>query len=296
LKNLFLLLSTAAAFLVVGCTQAPTKIYTTQDLDTLILEKSLKTPIKVGSDTIILDVRAPFDFAMSHLPQAVNMRVADFADQQGPYPGRLKADMGDEIKRLALLGISPQSQVVIVGQAHGGKGDEGRLAWVLLYLGISDVQTSHIDKLGLRYSNIEPPPRENAKPWTPNYRLSLLATRSEVIQAATSRHNDRVHILDVRSKNEFFSKNRKLQYEVPDLRAINIEWSEFFTPEGRPKASIVAQLKAVNIGPNDRVIVISNNGVRSGAVAYALLALGYKKAANFAGGYSELLKLQNRDR
>jgi thiosulfate/3-mercaptopyruvate sulfurtransferase len=36
------------------------------------------------------------------------------------------------------------------------------------------------------------------------------------------------------------------------------------------------------------VEVISNHGVRSGAVTWALRRLGYTKARNFAGGYEQV--------
>lgn len=276
---------------VFSCAQQPTKTYTSGDINTQILAKSLQQPIKVTEETIVLDARPPFEFAVIHLPQAVNIQWRDFADIQGPFPGRLKKDLQQEAKRLALLGVTPQSQVIVVGRGLNGQGEEGRIAWTLLYLGVQDVQVAEADSLGLRYTNISPPPRANAPFWEPQIRNSLIATKEEVIRAGTSKHDERVHILDVRSKDEYFSKNRALQYEVPDLRAVNIEWKDFFTAQGRPNPAIKAQLEAINVLSGDRVIVISNNGIRSGAVTYALLSFGYKKAANFPGGYSELLNM-----
>ncbi|MCB0350685.1 MAG: hypothetical protein KDD38_05840 [Bdellovibrionales bacterium] len=279
-------------FFVVSCAQKPTKIYQSYDVNTNVLQTKLAKPIRVTDSTVIIDARAPFEYAMSHLPQAVNLQWSDFADTRGPYKGRLKSDLTDSLRRLSLLGISPQSEVVILGSGLKGRGEEGRLAWTLLYLGVENIQIAEGDSLGLRYSNIVPPPRVNAKSWEPKLRLSILADKKEVKKIATSPQDGRTHILDVRSKNEYFSKTRKLEYEYPDLRATHIEWTEFYTPDGRPNLSIREQLSAVHIRPTDRIVVISNNGVRSGAVSYALLALGYKNTANYPGGYAELLDLK----
>jgi thiosulfate/3-mercaptopyruvate sulfurtransferase len=63
-----------------------------------------------------------------------------------------------------------------------------------------------------------------------------------------------------------------------------LEWKEFFGPKGLPQKSVQAHLETLGITKDSKVIVISNHGVRSGAVTYALQYLGYN-ARNFAGGY-----------
>lgn len=290
----FIFLISTLQVVFVGCVQAPTKVYSTQDIDLQYLNRLSREPVQVTEETVILDARPPFEFAVIHHPKAVNVQWTDFADVSGPYPGLLRSDLSQEARRLALLGVTPETLVIVTGQGVRGRGEEGRLAWTLFYLGINRVQIVDTDKLGARYSNLLPPPRPNAEPWEPVLRPTIMAQKNEVIRVATSKSNNREHILDVRSKEEYFSKNRQLEYEQPDLRAVHIEWKEFFTVDGRPNRGIRDQLRAINIEPNDRVIVISNNGVRSGAVTFALLSLGYKNAANYAGGYSELLKTQVR--
>ena len=121
------------------------------------------------------------------------------------------------------------------------------------------------------------------------YDPSLLANKSEIVNKVTNKTQEKVHIIDVRSQNEYFSKNKNLKYQWPDLNAVHIEWKQFFNQKGRPNLDIKGQLKSIQIMPEDRVIVICDNGLRSGAATFALLSLGYKKAASFAGGYQELL-------
>jgi hypothetical protein len=52
---------------------------------------------------------------------------------------------------------------------------------------------------------------------------------------------------------------------------------------------VKSRLQAVGILPTDRVILVSNKGVRSGAAAYALLAIGFARVQNFTSGWNSLL-------
>lgn len=281
--------------LMLGCaTQPPTKTFTSHDIDSLFSEKALKKPIEITEDTIIIDARKPFDYAVAHSPRAYNMQWSDFADVQGPFPGRLKGDLSQDVLRLSLIGVTPKSKVVVVGYGQQGHGEEGRLAWTLVYLGINNVQVSDMDSLGLRYSNLVAPPKPNAERWQPEIETSVLVSKKELLNVITSKQVERVHIIDARSHDEYFSKNKKLEYELPDLRAVNIEWKQFFTAQGRPNLKMRQQLQAIHIQPEDRVIVICDNGVRSAAVTFSLLSIGYRKAALFSGGYAELLDKRQR--
>lgn len=280
-----------------ACVQAPTKIYTNEEFDTSILARGLKSKIVVDENTFIVDARSDFEFAIAHFPQAIHLSWSDFTDAQEIIRrergtaalGRVKKDIDPILRRLALYGLSLDSKIIIVGKANKGDASEGILAWMFLYLGFKNVQTAQIDTLGIRYSNLLNSPKPNVLPWEAEIRHSLVASRDEIKSAASSKHDDKVHIIDVRSKDEYFNKNSKLQYQMPDLRAIHIEWKEFYTNDGRPNQDIRKQLESVNISRNDRILVISNRGLRSAAATYALLVLGFSKAANYDGGYEELV-------
>jgi 3-mercaptopyruvate sulfurtransferase SseA len=51
---------------------------------------------------------------------------------------------------------------------------------------------------------------------------------------------------------------------------------------------------SVGITENKEIFVIGNQGIESAAVTLALRDLGYKLAANYAGGYVELLAFAPR--
>jgi thiosulfate/3-mercaptopyruvate sulfurtransferase len=281
----------ALSLAVLSCAEKPTQIYTSEDVDVLFLEKNLVRPIEITNSTVIIDARSPFDFAMVHHPNAINLQWTDFSDTtEGASPGLLKKDLALDAQRLAFAGVDLNSQVVVVGKAFDGLGAEGRIAWVLLYMGVRDVQTADVDSLGLRYSNLSPPPRENKPIWKPAPHESIIVSKDEFLE---TRHDPSiVKVIDVRTPLEFSNKKMSLAAKYPEMHAINISWTQFFTIKGRPNAAVRKTLADAHIGLHDRILLISNQGVRSGAVTYALLALGFKNAANYTGGYVDLLDLK----
>jgi 3-mercaptopyruvate sulfurtransferase SseA len=194
-------------------------------------------------------------------------------------------------RKLALLGIHPKTPVVVIGYGHKGSGDEGRLAWALLYYGVNDVQTVSVDGLDVYFTHQETPARKNAEIWDTPVRENFVMDRADFIHMAMSPRKSNEHttyIIDVRSKDEYFNRNE--DYETPDLHALQIDWHEFYGGDGRPQKSIRSKLHGVDVKDEDMIVLISNNGVRSCAAAYALMALGFKHVRVFLGGWDALVK------
>ena len=222
----------------------------------------------------------------------MNLNWEDFSDRNGRFKGRLKQDLNDEARRLALLGISPESDVVVVGYGAQGEGGEGRMAWTLASMGVRKVQFvdfAYFKKLPL--SNKIEPPRKNVPFWEVKTSHPLSASKEELLSVITAaaEGGTRTRILDVRSEREYFAKQGLgMGYSQPDIQAVHIPWTEFLTNHGRPNLQLVDQLSGIGIKPSDRLILISNQGVRSATATMALLAMGFTNSVNFAGGYQEL--------
>lgn len=293
-QNIFVVVALFAGSLILSsCSTVPpaTKVYETQDVETRVLVDKLSKPITITESTVIIDARTSFDFSMTHIPGSINLSWTDFAESKSEVPGLLKSDLFAETRRLARMGIGPDTPVVVAGYGPNGSGDDGRLAWTLLYLGIKDVQLAQIDALGMSYSNlINPPPKTSMAIWKPKVASKLIADRKEIVKVGTSAAHDRFHIIDVRTEKEYLQRaSDGGPYMLPDLRALNVPWTEFFTTKGRPNMNVVAKLRGIQILPEDRVLIISNRGIRSGAAAFALTSMGYKNVGNYAGGWSELV-------
>lgn len=287
----FLALTIGVLFLP-ACQLKPTKVVETTQLDVGLLVKNTQENFKLDPDMILVDARGAFEFSLSHPPGAFSLPWEELAQSTSPVPGRTRGDLEVVAKRLALLGLTPQSRVVVVGKGRAGAGEEGRVAWSLVHLGFKNVQIVGVDLFRRELTGASEPPRPNASPWVVRSLPQLEAQRSEILKAAAQVIREgapRIHVIDVRSHKEYFRREGREGYSTPELRAINIPWPEFITEHGRPDRTLRKKLQAIGVGSTDRILTISNRGVRSGAAAFVLLSLGFTNVGNYTGGYTELL-------
>lgn len=251
------------------------------------------TGIVVGSGTIIIDGRPPAEYLFSHIQGSLSMRWEDFSQSKQPHQGLLDPDLFFHARRLARYGISPESSVIVVGRGRSGDGEEGRLAWTLRVLGLKQVQFAHIDQFSIPLSTQDSPPLPPVPMWKPEIDESLRVSKKEFLAKLATDRRDLV-LIDVRSERDYLGKEgTMISRKAPDLGAINIPWTEFITKTGLPDSTIKARLEEVGITPQKQVLVIDQKGVRSALVTLVLRELGYKSAANFAGGYQELIHAGN---
>lgn len=285
----FLILILLSIGFLVGCKQAPTKVY--QSVPTQVKESEAKD-IKITDKTVIVDARPAFEYTVAHLNGAINLRPEDFTQKEAPFFGYLDKDTFGLARYLASKGISPETPVVVVGRGLKGQGEEGRVAWTLKYLGVKDVRFASIDYFSMPLTSAEAPPREPTTIWKPDMDESLQVSRSEWIQAMKMPRVDMASpvLMDVRSAEEYLGKvSSKSQKSPPDVGAINVPWTEFFQKNGLVNETVKVRLQEVGITPERKIFVIANKGIESAAVTMALRELGFSKAANYAGGYVELM-------
>jgi thiosulfate/3-mercaptopyruvate sulfurtransferase len=257
--------------LCLGCQLAPTKGDSRREYELADLQKKSSQRLKVTPATVLLDARSPFQYQLSHVPGSLNLQWQEATDAL--------------VKQLAFLGVAPGVPVMVIGDGIAGQGEEGRLAWTLFYLGVTDVQTVAIRHFGTQLTQQETPPPKNAEPWTPVLHGGMNLDQAHFDAELFPKGHPRpakTFLLDVRSPKEFVA----VTAANPDLTAINIDWREFLTEDGRPQFKMVRRLAEVNIHRDDRIILISNHGVRSAAAAMALLDIGFSRVAHFPAGYA----------
>ncbi len=258
--------------ILVGCQMEPTKVVETQSRPFMqIVEKSAK-PIEIGEATVVLDVRSSFDYGLNRIANSLHFPWTNLAEHESS--GEPLRDSRMAALRLSLLGVTPTTPVVIAGYGLNGKGEEGRLAWNLLLLGFQDVQVTTVEAFRRTMTQVNSPVAQNVKPWKVSLQDKLIATILD----------KRARVIDVRSEKEYLTPTAKQTAVLAGVNVINIEWKQFFTASGRPDVKFRDKLLSVGIHPDDRIILISNHGVRSSAAAYALLALGYSHVENFIAG------------
>lgn len=292
-----------ALFLQLGCEHQPTKVVSEHSV---MPEPSVHLSAEkiMALRPVILDVRSPFEFNLSHVPGSINVRWEDFSRQENQQHGLLQSDLFSIARRLSLIGIDPETPVLVLGLGHKGQGEEGRIAWTLQMLGVKDVYTLVHTSFRSMNPKEEAPAVKNKSLWKPDVQESLNLNLSQfsavigkskvdyVIQGRKlSEWKNKIVILDVRSEAEFNLPNHHFP-KTNSTPIVNIEWKKFFAENGKTSDHIEKVLNSKALSADHLFIVISNHGLRSAAVTYALKVRGYTKVTNFSGGYEQLSSLQ----
>lgn len=292
------------AFIAVfaGCITQPTVVRENPERQMQAADYLL-APITLTPETVVVDARPRFDYSIVHIPRSVSLQWSDFTEPQPNQKGIVQNDVFAAARRLARAGIGPDTPVVVIGRGKSGDGEEGRVAWMLAYLGVERVQFADLESFKVRMTNSLETNAPAAVPvWKPETVENLNATRAEVQfvmnkkatvtpQAFTPGAAPVLYrILDVRGGKDYLGHvGMGAKVDIPNMEAINIPWQEFFTKDLRPDPAIKQKLIAVGVTPEQRILVIDQSGVSSAAVTMALRGLGFAKAANYSGGLVDLL-------
>jgi thiosulfate/3-mercaptopyruvate sulfurtransferase len=250
--------------------------------------------VKISSDTVIVDARSKFDYSTAHIPNSVSLWWSDFTAPDPLHPGVLQDDLDQLARRLARVGIQPSTHVVVVGNGLMGEGEEGRVAWMLAYLGVINVQFSSLDSLHARVTNnVDERPPKSVPLWKPepfaDLRVNtddLLKTNAALDPRIDSAGASPVRILEVDGVATVATTAHEVMPSddlKKKLHSIKIDWKDFFDEAMRPRDAIREKLNKFGITPMTSIIVTSRQGVSSGAVTMALRSLGYSHTSNLDG-------------
>ncbi len=259
-----------------SCQTSPTKIINQDQVQVEAGQDLFQGFLKLKP--VILDVRSPLDFSVSHSPGAVSVQWQDFNKVQPGYRGILQDDEMSLARRFSLWGINPETPVLVVGSGLQGQGEEGRIAWVLKYLGVKDVQFAAWTVIRSTIPRTETGP-ENKPIWKPVVQSHYLARPEELKKAS----KDAI-FLDVRDLTISETVRKKTGLEKFRIPVKKISWKKFITTKGLPEVKVLVDLQKENINKNQVIYVISENGLSSSAVTFLLREWGYQ-AKNFSGGF-----------
>ncbi len=248
---------------------------------TINLEKTPVYPKKQKyKGPILLDARSQFDYALGHLPGAVSIRWEDYSQTQEPHKGGLDPDFSLLSRKLRYLGINPEKEVIVLGLGERGKGEEGRIAWMLEFMGIKKIKVENLINVPGRKTIEDTARYESVPPWNPKPDYSLRVKKSEVQEIVEKKPTDKI-IIDVRDTLAF-KKEKSIS------GAINIPWNQFINAQGEPVKidKIKDLLSAKKINPDANLIFYSEDGVTSGYVTFTVSQAGLH-AQNYDGGYNE---------
>lgn len=249
-------------FIAVACVHRPT---TVSEADQSFLERSFQfekvnRPITISKDTVVLDVRAFFDYQIATLPDAVYMSADDFK-LKNVNDRDFEEKASALARRLALSGITPFSHVVVLGYGERGRGEEGKVALTLLALGIERVQIASEKEFKKKFTSKNKKQKENQRYWEPRMVRSLFCSAHPRL--------DTMFVLNVDEK----IKNGKVFTQ--QLANIEVPWLEFvnrddYSPNYKVKKTLATH-KIVETSP---VVV---RGLHGSLVTFNMVQLGYKQ-------------------
>jgi thiosulfate/3-mercaptopyruvate sulfurtransferase len=257
-------------------------------IDTETLEQNLGR-----EGLVIIDVRgkAAYEYG-GHVPGAVHATWHEFSDPNAAAKGLLDPDVRRLERRIRALGVSNDSDIVIYSNPFDNWGDEGRMFWLLEYLGLSDLRILDggwvkwvAEKRRYEHGvNLLKPGTFNASP-----RQDRIALKDELKRLVKRPHPETM-IVDARSVEEFVGKEMAgipRPGHIPS--AVNIPWNGFLNSDATLKDMEVigATLDERGLHPSHEVVCYCTGGVRSAWVYFVLKVMGYTKVKNYPGSWWE---------
>ncbi|MCC5644413.1 sulfurtransferase [Nostoc sp. CHAB 5824] len=261
-----------------------------QQLTYLLAQKS--------SQTVIIDTRTPENYAISHIPQSINIRDFFTYLLENSYPAGLKKLQEYFAEIMSKLGISGAERLIVYEDVlNQGYGQSCRAAFLLKYLGCTQVSILHggyrawltaglptTDEVTLRESSI--------------FRLhpnaDMIVTTAEMLQAID---NPAIIKLDVRDREEWLGLSSSpyavdfcpRKGRIPN--AVWLEWHRMMTsdleiPTFRSPDEILEICQSVGITSESIVYVYCFKGSRAANTWIALEEAGIS-ARNYFGSWNE---------
>lgn len=246
-----------------------------------------------GEGLVIVDVRGKAAYLFGgHIPGAVHTTWHEYSDPEAVAKGLLDPNVSRIEQKLQALGISNDSDIVIYSNPFDNWGDEGRMFWMLRYLGHTKLRILDggwvkwvAEQRRYEHGSVTPKPGNfRAAPAT-----ELIVMKDELKQLVRQPHPDTV-IADARSLEEYAGKEVQgipRPGHVPS--AVSVPWNGFLNPDATLKEldAIRDSLHEKGLEESKEVICYCTGGVRSAWLYFVLKLVGYPKVRNYPGSWWE---------
>jgi thiosulfate/3-mercaptopyruvate sulfurtransferase len=257
-------------------------------IDTDTLQRRLGEP-----GLVIIDVRgkAAYEFG-GHIPGAVHTTWHDYSDPNAVARGLLDPNLAGPEKKLRALGINDDSHIVIYSNPFDNWGDEGRMFWMLEYLGHKNLRI--LDGGWVKWIE-ERRPFEHGRvvPKSGTFTVTADPERmmmKDELKAVVRRSHPDTVIVDARSLEEFLGKEISgipRPGHIPS--AIHVAWNGFLNPDATVKDldKIKTVLDLKGLDRTRETVCYCTGGVRSAWLYFVLRLAGYDKVKNYPGSWWE---------
>ncbi|MFV2065496.1 MAG: sulfurtransferase [Pirellulales bacterium] len=232
----------------------------------------------------ILDTRRADEYLAAHIVGAVHVDVDQWIENSRREGGLEDAAFWSDL--VGSFGISRDSQVVICGETVP---NAARVWWTLRYLGVDDVRLldGSWRQWGRKFYPMESKSPEIAPAaFQPAFQKPMLMTR-EALKGALGSHDDRMILIDARSRGEYKGQDAAGQRAGHIPGAVNLEWKEvldegnhFLTPE-----RLQQQFRKLGVERVKTVVPYCRSGARSSVMTFALSLAGYPTVRHYYGGW-----------
>lgn len=245
----------------------------------------------------VIDVRNRVRFVAGHVDGAIRLSWLDFRYGRG-RTGKL-ADVHALSRKLAARGIDGSRPVTVYGDAERGWGEDGRIVWMLRYLGFADVALADGGYRHLRHAGRSAIRRLEPLALPPAMQLRVqhgLRVSADEVQGAidaaagkSSGDSSGVVLVDTRSAAEWHGSRRYWPARTGRIPgAVHLEWSALLDGAGfLDRAHAVQRLAMQGITPDRTIITYCVGGVRSAHMLVMLRALGFPDVRNYDGSWYE---------
>lgn len=183
---------------------------------------ALRKALTEKSGIKLVDARPAAEFAKGHLPGAINLLWEDFCESptcpvqpilHSPgYWGSLCTERLQALaQELADRGLSPEDRIIVVGNGKRDKGREGRIAWMLAYMGAKNVGL--LDRGLLEMEDLftleAAADRGSSATWTLTLAENRRCTMEDLAEIKAS--GESLYLVDTRSHKEFIGDSYDYQ-------------------------------------------------------------------------------------
>jgi len=261
-----------------------------QSLTSVLAEKS--------SNTVIIDTRSQEDYAISHIPQSINIRDFFTYLLENSYPAGLKKLQEYFAEIMSKVGISGEERLIVYEDTlNKGYGQSCRAAFLLKYLGCAQVSILHGGyrawlRAGLPTTNEVSLRESSIFRLHPN--ADMIVTTAQMLQAID---NPAIIKLDVRDSSEWLGLSSSpyavdfcpRKGRIPN--AVWLEWHRLMTsdseiPTFRSPDEIREICQSVGITSESIVYIYCFKGSRAANTLIALEEAGIP-AKNYFGSWNE---------
>ena len=240
--------------------------------------------LKTNTNLVVLDVSAIEVYAKQHIQGAINVPFKEL-NKPGSVEGQLKT-VEELVAIFGNKGVSNTSKIVVYDE--GMNRYNGRVWWVLKYLGATDVSILHFNMeqiLAAKIALTAEPTIRKVTTFTPSLHPEMVCKMAEIQK--TDRN---FLLLDGRDKEEFdgFDAAKRSKGHLPGAVLLGFKDLQTTTGAFKSKDEIIAIAAKSGVTPSKPIVVYCNTGIKASVLYIALKEIaGFSNVRYYIGSYAE---------